>query len=110
MNTTLDKFDPPCGKRDHSQQQNTVFPAGDIGSTVGAFAVANGQVNDFAVKPGRAENQVIITEGVEVAKIGTVGRDHFIVFSQGVKNLEEYCRLQGKEIYRDTLYAAFSFQ
>lgn len=58
-----------------------MFPARDIGGSVGSVAIANGKVNDLAVKFCRAEDQVEIPEGIEVAKVGAIGGDLFIIFT-----------------------------
>ena len=57
-----------------------MLPAGDVGAAVGAFTVADGEVDDLAVEFGRAEDQVKIAEGVKVAEVGTVGGDLLILF------------------------------
>ena len=57
-----------------------MFPAGDVGGAVGTFTVADGEVDDLAVEFGGAEDQVKISEGVEVAEVGTVGGNFFVLF------------------------------
>lgn len=56
-----------------------MFPAGDVGGAVGALAVADGQVDDLQVEFCRAEDQVEVAEGVEVAEVGTVRLDQFVI-------------------------------
>ena len=77
----LYKFDPPRGKGDHSEQQESMLPARDIGGAVGAVTVADGQVDDLAVQFGRAEDQVKITEGIEISKVGAIGGDLFVILA-----------------------------
>lgn len=57
-----------------------MLPAGDVGAAVGAFTVADGEIDDLAVEFGRAEDQIEITKGVEVAKVGAVGGDLLVLF------------------------------
>lgn len=58
-----------------------MFPAGDVGGAVGAFAVADGEIDDLEVEFCRAKDEVEIAEGIEVAKVGAVGGDGFVIFS-----------------------------
>jgi len=43
----LDEFNPVCCKQNHAQQEQTMFPALNIGCAIGSFAIPNGQINDF---------------------------------------------------------------
>src|SRR5690348_12259636 len=63
----------------HSQKQQAVPEAADVGRTVGAFAVADGEVEDFEIHLGRAEEKIEIAEGVEVAEIGSIGGQLFVI-------------------------------
>src|SRR5882762_10543752 len=73
------KFYPSHRLRDHPQQQPPVRPSLNIGCTISALAITHRQIGDFQVIFGGAEQQIEIAEGIEVAEIGTVGRDHFIM-------------------------------
>lgn len=67
-----------------------MFPARDVGGSVGSFAVADGKIDNPAVEFGCAEDKVEIAEGVEIAKIGAVGCDLFVVFTP-----EDFCAAEG---------------
>src|SRR5512138_3758813 len=56
-----------------------MFPARDVRGAVGPLAVTDWQVDDLAVELGSAEDQIIITEWVEVAEVGAVGSDPLII-------------------------------
>ena len=58
-----------------------MFPARNVGGAIGAVTITDGEINDLAVMFCRAEDQIEIAEGVEVAKVGAVGRDFFVVFA-----------------------------
>ncbi len=73
------EFEFARGEDHHAQQQPAVAPALDIGFAVGAFPIPDGNVGDFEVLLGGAEEQVEIPKRVEVAEIGAVGRDVFVV-------------------------------
>ena len=64
-----------------------MFPAGDVGGSIGAFTVADGEVDDLSVQLCCAEDQVKIAEGIEIAKVGTVGGDLFVIFTPTVPTL-----------------------
>src|SRR6266850_2014274 len=57
-------------------------PTVDIGLSVGAGAIANGQIHHSQVKFSRSEDKVEISEWIELAKIGAVLRDGFIIFTE----------------------------
>lgn len=57
-----------------------MLPAGDVGRAVGPLAVADGKVDDLQVEFCRAEDQVEVAKGVEIAEIGTVGGDILVIF------------------------------
>ena len=56
-------------------------PTRDVGRAIGAVTVADGEVYDFSVQLCRAKDQVEITEGIEISKIGTVRGDLFVIFA-----------------------------
>ena len=58
-----------------------MLPARDVGGAVGAVAVADGEIDNFAVLFCRAEDQVKIAEGIEISKLGTVRGDLFVIFA-----------------------------
>ena len=58
-----------------------MFPTGDVGGAIGAFTVADGEVDDLSVQLCRAEDQVKIAEGIEISEVGTVGGDLFVIFT-----------------------------
>lgn len=47
-------------------------PALDIGFTIDAFAVTDGDIDDFRVDFGSPEDQVEIAEGIEIAEVGAL--------------------------------------
>lgn len=57
-----------------------MLPAGDVGCTIGALAIADGEIDDLEVEFGGSEDQVEIAEGIEIAKVGAVGCYFFVVF------------------------------
>ena len=67
-----------------------MFPAGDVGGSVCAFTVADGEVDDLSIQLCRAEDQVKIAEGIEIAKVGAVGRDLLILFFP-----HDFCAAEG---------------
>ncbi len=56
-----------------------MLPALDVGLSVGARSIADGKIDDLAIQAGRSEEQIEIAEGVEVAEVGAVGGDRFVV-------------------------------
>lgn len=58
-----------------------MFPARDVGRAVGALPVADGEIDDFPVQFCRAEDQVKISKGIEVAEIRAVCRDCLVIFA-----------------------------
>src|SRR5262249_29171404 len=73
------KAGPPLGQLQlagrepaHLQEQPAVAEARDVGLAVRALMVAHRQVRDVQVEPSRAEQQVEVPEGVEVAEVGAV--------------------------------------
>ena len=58
-----------------------MFPAGDVGGSVCAFTVADGEVDDLSAQLCCAEDQVKIAEGIEISKVGTVRGDLFVIFA-----------------------------
>src|ERR1700722_77758 len=54
-------------------------PTLDVGFSVDAFTVPDRQIDDLHIEMRRAKNQVEIAEGIEVAEIGAVVRDHLIL-------------------------------
>ena len=54
-------------------------PALDIGFSVRPFPVTYRQVHDSEVQSGRAEDQVEIAERIDLAEVGTVGRDPLVI-------------------------------
>ena len=73
------KLDSPGRNDHHPQQQPTMLPAADIGGSVGTFAVTDGQVNNFTIQFGRAEDEIEIPEWIEIAEVGAVRRDALVV-------------------------------
>ena len=63
----------------HAQQQPAVPAAADVRVAVGPRAVAHRHVDDLQVQPGRAEEQVEVAEGVEVAEVRAAGGDPLVV-------------------------------
>ncbi len=57
-------------------------PALDIGIAVGACAVADGEVEDTEVEFSGTEQEVEVTEGIEVAEVGAVLGDFLVVLSE----------------------------
>jgi hypothetical protein len=66
------ELDPPGGEQRHPRQQPAVPPAPDIRRPVGAFAVADRQLDDLQSEALSAEEQVEVAERVKVAKIANV--------------------------------------
>ena len=58
-----------------------MLPARNIGCAVGAFAVADGHIHDLAIELRRAKDEVEVAKWIEVAKVGTVGGDLFVIFT-----------------------------
>src|SRR4029434_7831310 len=48
-----------------------VGEAADVGGAVGALVVAHGNLNDAEVELGRAEDEIEVPEGTEVAEVGS---------------------------------------
>ena len=56
-----------------------MFPALDVGRAVGAFTIADGDIRDLEVEFRGTEEEVEVPEGIEVAEVGAVGGDGFVV-------------------------------
>ena len=60
-------------------------PALDIRLSVKSFAVSDGNIHNFEVQFIRAEEQIKVTEGIEVAEVSTVGIEAgVILFPHGL--------------------------
>src|SRR5687768_9024762 len=68
-------------KPQHRQQQHAMPPAPDIGRSVLSIAVTYGDVDDLQVQLAGAEQQIEITERIEVAEHPPVGDDAAVVAS-----------------------------
>src|SRR5687767_12254349 len=76
------KFQAHGGEPDHPQQEPTVAPARNIGFAISAGTVTDRQVEHAQIQLGGAEEQVEIAEWIEVAEVGTVARDLFVLRSK----------------------------
>src|SRR4051794_9829112 len=65
----LDELDPPRGEHAHLQQEPAMAPALDVGLAVGPFPIADRQFDDLETELGRPEQQVEVTERIEVAEV-----------------------------------------
>jgi len=54
-------------------------PALDVGLAILPFPIADGQVKDFQIQPGRPKEQIKVTKGVKVPEIGPIGLDLVIL-------------------------------
>src|SRR6185295_20079494 len=61
------------------QQQPAVPPALDVGLAVGARLIPNRQINDAEVEFGGAEQQVEITERIEITEVGAVAGNRLVI-------------------------------
>src|SRR5688572_27243076 len=76
------EFQAHGGESDHPQQEPPVAPAGDVRFSVGAGSVTDWQVQHPQIQLGRAKKQIEIAEWIEVAKVGAITRDLFILESE----------------------------
>ena len=63
----------------HFQEDEAVAEARNVGFSVGAVPVADRDVADFQVEEGRAEEQVEIAEGIEVAELLYTNQQSLII-------------------------------
>src|ERR1700722_4359906 len=70
------------GEPHHLQQQPAVAKPRDLGLAEGARLVVDRRLDDLEVLLGRAEEQVEIAEGIEIAEITALPRQHFVVLAQ----------------------------
>src|SRR5207253_7187928 len=85
----------------HAQEQQAVPPALNVRLAVGASLIADRQIDDPQVQLRRAEQEIKIAKRIEVAKIGAMARDGFVILfekhlgaAQGV--LERLAQEPGK--------------
>src|SRR5262249_51265918 len=73
------EFQPPRCEDDHPQQKETVPPALDLRRAIPAFAVADRQIGNLQIELCRAEQQVEVSERIEIAEVCAVGRYQLVV-------------------------------
>src|SRR5262249_22832424 len=59
----------------HAQKQPAVLEPADLGVAVRARAIAHRHLDDFQARPGGAEEQIEITERIEIAEVRPPGDD-----------------------------------
>src|SRR5947199_4976522 len=57
-------------------------PSVDIGFAIGPRAISNRQIHQAQIELGRPEEQIEITEWIEITEIGAVPRDGLVVFAE----------------------------
>src|SRR5580765_9020925 len=70
---------PPRADDGHPSEQETVPPPIDVGLSVRAFPVANGNLTDLQFKVRRSEQEIEVPERVEIPERSAVLRDAPIV-------------------------------
>lgn len=66
---SLDEPKFACGHRRHTQQHDAMSESGDVRGTVDAFLVVHRYVSDSQVEACRAEEQIEVTEWIEVTEV-----------------------------------------
>ena len=96
-------------------------PALNVGVAIGAFAVADGQVDDLEIVFRRAEDEIEIAEGIEIAEVGAIARrslrsapaEHFgpaervldtLTQQPGKRQAEEFVAEEIEEAHRAVLH------
>src|SRR6266700_4007595 len=65
----------------HAEEEPPVGEAGDVGRPVGALAIADGNLHDAEVELGRAEDEIEVAEGIEVAEMRPARREPRVVLA-----------------------------
>lgn len=73
-----DGLQPKESVRCHFQQQPPVLEPIDVCSSVGTFLVPDKHFDDFQIELRGPKQQIKIAKGIEITKIGTIGRDSLI--------------------------------
>ena len=63
----------------HLQQQPAMAEPANVGCPVGPLPVTNGDLDNLQILLRRAEQQIEVPEGIEVAKIGPTLGNAFVV-------------------------------
>src|SRR4029077_12612947 len=71
----------PRRQRGHAQQEPPVGEAADVRRAVGTFAVAHRNLEDAEVELRGPEDQVEVAVRIEVAEVGTAGREMGVVLA-----------------------------
>src|SRR5207237_8177964 len=65
----------------HAEEEPPIGEAGDVGRPVGALAIADGNLHDAEVELGRAEDEIEVAEGIEVAEMRPARREPRVVLA-----------------------------
>src|SRR5260370_13855965 len=77
-------------KQHHAQEQPSMAPTLNIRLAIGSSIIADWQFNDPEVQFGCSEEEVEVTEGIKIPKIGTLGDDLLVVSLE-----KRFCSTEG---------------
>src|ERR1051326_1725532 len=74
-----DEFEPPGRERAHAYQEKAVSPALNVRGSVGTFPVADRHLDDLETELGGAEQQIEVTERIEITEVAPIGGDALVL-------------------------------